>query len=123
MMRVFDKLNDTNFRDFAIRNYDNPHCLSIQEFDEDIARFKYIKRLLKKYQETGEIKERLVLNHLIVLYNVFPIQIANRMLMLKMEKELWPALKSFLIFLSYLPDGMMMDVPADMFIAKKLQSI
>ena len=68
MIKLFDELNEKNFESYAVRHYNNPQCLSIEEFHEDLARFKYVKRLLRRYIETGEIKERLVLNHLITLY-------------------------------------------------------
>ena len=78
MLKVFDQLTEKNFEAYAVRHYNNPQCLSIDEFYEDLARFKYVKRLLRKYLETGDIKERLVLNHLIAIYNVFSIQAADR---------------------------------------------
>jgi hypothetical protein len=123
MMNVFDKLTDKNFEAYAVRHYNNPQCLSIDEFYEDVARFKYVKRLLRKYRDTGEIKERLVLNHLIAIYNVFSIPAANHMMFYKVEKDLWPALKTFLLFLNYLPDGLMAQISTDMVIAKRLQEI
>jgi hypothetical protein len=123
MLKVFDQLTEKNFVAYAVRHYSNPQCLSIEEFQEDLARFKYVKRLLRKYLETGDIKERLVLNHLIAIYNVFSISAANHMMFYRIEKELWPVLKTFLIFLSYLPEGMMQDVPTDIVIAKRLQNI
>lgn len=123
MMKVFDQLTEKNFEAYAVRHYNNPQCLSIDEFYEDLARFKYVKRLLRKYLETGDIKERLVLNHLIAIYNVFSIQAANHMMFYRIEKELWPILKTFLIFLSYIPEGMMQDIGTDIFIAKRLQNI
>ena len=122
-MKVFDQLTEKNFEAYAVRHYNNPQCLSIDEFYEDLARFKYVKRLLRKYLETGDIKERLVLNHLIAIYNVFSIQAANHMMFYRIEKELWPILKTFLIFLSYIPEGMMQDIGTDIFIAKRLQNI
>ena len=122
-LKLFDELNEDNFEAYAIRHYSNPQCLSVDEFHEDLARFKYVKRLLRRYIETGEIKERLVLNHLISIYNVFPISSANRMMFHRIESELWPALKTFLTFLNYLPEDLLEDVPADMLIAKKLKEI
>jgi hypothetical protein len=123
MMKLFDELNEKNFESYAVRHYSNPQCLSIEEFHEDLARFKYVKRLLRRYVETGEIKERLVLNHLITLYNVFPIAAANHMMFYRIERELWPALKAFLLFLDYLPEGMMNDVTIDLMVAKRLQEV
>ena len=73
MMDIFEELNDENFTLFAIRHYDNPQCTSTEEFYEDIRRFRYLKRLLKRYKKTGELRERLILNHLIVLCNLFGV--------------------------------------------------
>jgi hypothetical protein len=100
---MFDKLNDSNFIMYAMRHYDNPQCCSIDEFNEDINRFKYIKKLITRYVETGDLKERLILNHLIVLNNVFGARPLTRMLFLKLDKHLM-YIKPFLIQLSILPD-------------------
>jgi hypothetical protein len=87
----------------AAKHYDNPGCESIEEFHDDLNRFKYIKRLFTKYQETGEIKERLVLNHLIALYNLFGAIPTTRMLFLKLDGN-WELLKPFLVYLGYMPE-------------------
>lgn len=100
---MFDKLTDSNFIMFAMKHYDNPQCCSIDEFNEDINRFKYIKKLITRYVETGDLKERLILNHLIVLNNVFGARPLTRMLFLKLDKHLM-YIKPFLIQLSLLPD-------------------
>ena len=123
MMKVFDSLNEENFTLYASNNYSNPQCLSVHEFYDDLSRFKYIKKLLRKYLLTGEIQERLVLNHLIVIYNVFGIEAANRMCFYKLEPELWPSLKTFLIYLSYLPENEQIEVAVDMKIADVLRKI
>ena len=94
MMKLFDELNEENFILFASKHYNNPRCLDIEEFYEDLARIKYLKRLLRRYQQTGIIQERLILNHIIIIYNVFGISAANKMLFYKVEPELWPALKT-----------------------------
>ena len=96
-------LNAKNFVLYAAKHYDNPGCESIEEFHDDLNRFKYIKRLFTKYQETGEIKERLVLNHLIALYNLFGAVPTTRMLFFKLEGN-WELLKPFLIYLGYMPE-------------------
>lgn len=96
-------LTDETFILFAIKNYDNPACRGLDEFQDDLKRFSYIKRLLKKYSITGEIKERLILNHLIVIYNLFGTEAATKMLFHKIEKEHWPQLKTFLVFLNLMP--------------------
>lgn len=97
-------LTEANFIVFAIKNYVNPQCMDEDEFNDDLKRIKYIKRLLNRYRTSGVLKERLILNHIIVLYNVFEIRAATRMLFFKLEKELWPALKTFLVYLHYMPN-------------------
>ena len=98
-----NNLNAKNFVLYAAKHYDNPGCESIEEFHDDLNRFKYIKRLFTKYQETGEIKERLVLNHLIALYNLFGAVPTTRMLFFKLEGN-WQLLKPFLVYLGYMPE-------------------
>ena len=122
-MKVFDELNDENFLIFASKHYNNPQCIDVAEFYSDLARIKYIKRLLRRYKQSGEIQERLVLNHLIVLYNVFGIQAANKMIFFKIESELWPAVKTFLIYLDYLSEDERVEIPVDLKIAEILRKI
>lgn len=97
---MFDDLNDNNFQLFAMKYYVNPNCTDILEFQEDLKRIRYIKRLFKKYRQTGELKERLILNHLVVLYNTFESRAMSRILLLKMDEYL-EYLKPFLILLNY----------------------
>ena len=104
---------EKNIKTYAVENYVNKACLSSEEFWDDFNRIKYIKRLLGRYIKDGEIKERLVLNHLISFYNVFDIEAANRMMFLKVTDECKSALKTFLIFLNYLPQGWYTDIPLD----------
>lgn len=99
---VNDKLDESNFVLYAARHYDNPECFDIEEFNDDLNRFKYIKRLFNRYEETGELKERLILNHLIVLYNMFD-NAATRMLFYKLEGY-YSYLKPFLILLGRMPE-------------------
>lgn len=122
-MKLFDTLNEDNFELFAARFYTNPQCLDITEFHDDLARFKYIKRLLRRYTQAGELQERLILNHLIILYNVFPIDAANRMMFFRMEPDLWSALKTFLVYLNYLPETDKVEIPLDQKIVIALRSI
>lgn len=98
-----DDLNEGNFTMFAIKAYDKPSCL-MSEFEDDIKRIKYIKRLLRRYKATGKLKERLIVNHIIILSNLFGVEATTRMLFLKLEKELWSALKPFLLMMNYMPD-------------------
>ena len=95
----FDELNESNYKLFAIKFYDNPQALTKDDFDDDLKRIKYIKRLLKRYKNTGELKIHLILNHLTVLFNVFN-EAAVPLLFYNLEEDLWPYLKSFLIFLN-----------------------
>lgn len=99
---MFDNLTDSNFIMYAMKHYENPQCCSIDEFNEDLNRFKYIKKLITRYIETGDLKERLILNHLIILNNVFGHEALVRMIFLKMDKHL-VYLKPFLVMLSILP--------------------
>jgi len=88
---------------FAIKFYDNPQAITRDDFEDDLKRIKYIKRLLKRYKNTGELKTHLILNHLTVLFNVFN-DAAVPLLFYNLERELWPCIKSFLIFLKRLPE-------------------
>lgn len=97
------ELNNENFLMYAIKNYDNPSCSGIKEFENDLKRLGYVKRLLGRYKATGDIKERLVINHLVVLYNVFGVDAATNMLFFKIQDRFWPQLKPFLVFLNYMP--------------------
>ena len=101
-MNEFEELNDDNFLIYAIKNYQNPSCTGMAELEDDLKRFKYIKRLLNRYIENGEPNERLIINHIILLYNVFG-QATTRMLFFKLEEKYWSDLKTFLVFLNRLP--------------------
>lgn len=101
-MHIKEPLHEGNFFLFAAHHYQNP-CFDTVEFYEDLQKFKYLKRLLNRYQEVGELKERLILNHLTVLYNVFGVEAATRMLFFKLEGY-YPYLKPFLILLNYMPE-------------------
>lgn len=98
------ELTNENFVMYAIKHYDNPSCTGLKEFDNDLKRLGYIKRLLGRYRATGDIKERLIINHLVVLYNVFGIEAATNMLFFKIQDKFWPQLKPFLVFLNYMPE-------------------
>ena len=97
-------MNEKNFLLYAMKEYDNPQCVQVEEFYDDLKKVKYIKRLLNQYLNEGILKERLLLNHIIVFYNVFPVRSATRILFLKIEEEFWPILKTFLVYLSYMPE-------------------
>ena len=97
---MYEKITSDNVMMFAIKHYDNPLCESEKEFHDDMKRFKYIKRLLRKYKETGILKERLLLNHIIVLNNLFGPEACVTLLLFKIQKEYWETLKSFLLYLN-----------------------
>ena len=97
-----EQLTDSNFALYAARHYDNPACFDTDEFNEDLQRFKYLKRLFNQYRETGILKERLILNHLIILVNVFGAEMATQLLMFRLH-DYAPILKPFLILLSAWP--------------------
>tara|TARA_B100000749_G_scaffold39026_1_gene26786 strand:- start:525 stop:923 length:399 start_codon:yes stop_codon:yes gene_type:complete len=100
----FDDLNDDTFLMYAMREYNNMQCTDIEEFYDDLKKIKYIKRLFNSYKNNGQLKERLILNHLIIFYNVFTLQAGTRILFYKIEKDFWPMLKTFLIYLDRMPD-------------------
>lgn len=97
---MFEKITPANWQMFAMKHYDNPQADGEEEFQDDLKRFKYLKRLLKKYHEGGDLKERLILNHIIVLSNVFGIEGAVTLLLFKIELEYWSELKTFLLYLN-----------------------
>jgi hypothetical protein len=97
---MFDDLTESNFQLFAMKYYVNPHCTDMLEFHDDLKRIRYIKRLFKKYKENGEMKEQLIINHLMVLYNTFDPRAMTRMLVMKLDEYL-DCLKPFLILLNF----------------------
>lgn len=100
---IFHELNEDNFLLFAIKNYENPQAVTKEDFDRDLNHFKYIKRLLKRYKNTGQLKTHLLLNHFIILYNIFG-EATTPMLFFKIESELWSSMKSFIMFLGRFPE-------------------
>jgi hypothetical protein len=100
---IFNELNSDNFLLFAIKHYENPQAVTKEDFEKDLNHFKYIKRLLKRYKNTGELKTHLLLNHFIILYNIFG-EATTPMLFFKIEKELWESMKTFVVFLDKLPE-------------------
>ena len=100
----FNELTNENYLMYALLHYDNPHCVDIKEYFEDVRKLKYIKRLFNRYKEDGIIKERLILNHLISFYNVFENDAATRLLFFRVGKEYYSLLKTFLVYLNRMPD-------------------
>ena len=96
------ELNDDNFLIFAIKNYQNPSCTGMAELEDDLKRFKYLKRLFNRYEKTGEPNERLIINHLVLIYNVFG-KWTTEMLFYKLEEKYWSNLKTFLVYLNRMP--------------------
>ena len=128
---MFQNLTNENIIIYALKAYDKPNCI-MSEFKEDMKRFNYLKKLFLRYRKVGEIKERLIINHLVVLYNVFGPEVASRLLFFKMTKDDYSALKTYLMFLSCMPekvrgikghDIISSDIPVDMKIAEALRQI
>lgn len=99
---MFDDLNDDNFLIYAMKSYTSPHCI-MSEFEGDLKRTKYLKKLFRRFKMSGDLKERLILNHLILLYNVFEVESATRILFYKIDERDYDILKTFLIYLNYMP--------------------
>ena len=108
---------------YAIKHYHNPSCEGMSEFNDDMKRFKYIKRLFRKYKDTGILKERLLLNHIIILNNLFGAEASSTLLFFKTEQEHWSALKGFLEFLNIMPENDMQTIPTDSTVKQKLMEI
>jgi len=121
----FDELNEDNYLLFAIKFYDNPQSVTREDFEDDLKRIKYVKRLLKRYKNTGILKTHLILNHLIVLFNVFN-DAAVPLLFYNLEKDLWSSIKSFLVFLNRVPEypkTLINEIEEDKYCLSKLQEI
>ncbi len=110
---MYEKITNDNIMMFAIKHYDNPQCEGEKEFYDDMKRFKYIKRLLRKYKDTNILKERLLLNHIIILNNLFGAEACVTLLLFKIQREYWGTLKSFLLFLNIIRDDELRDVTID----------
>jgi hypothetical protein len=126
------ELTEDNFIMYAVKNYDNPGCKGMDEFYDDLKRFKYIKRLLRKHRVGKDLKERLILNHIIVLGNLFGVEATTKMLFFKLEKKFWPQVKTFLVFLNYMPlkvivspgvEILDIDIPIDETVLETLKKI
>ena len=120
---MYETINAENVVMYAIRHYNNPHCEGEKEFEDDLKRFKYIKRLLRKYHDTNILKERLLLNHLIVLNNVFGAEASTTLLLYKIQKEYWTTLKSFLLYLNILREDELNDVKEDVKVQQVLKEL
>ena len=122
---IFTELTSENFLLFAIKHYENPQAVTKEDFEKDLNHFKYIKRLLKRYRNTGELKAHLLLNHFIILYNIFG-EGTTAMLFYKIEEEMWTIMKTFVVFLDRLPEYpkcFIHDVEIDDYCLSQLTSI
>jgi hypothetical protein len=117
-----NQLTDDNFLLFAIKHYDNPSCCGMKDLNADLKRIKYVKRLLRRYARTHEISENLLINHLIVLHNLFGIATVD-MLFFKIETIFWPQLKTFLVFLNYMAETQMVEIMLDPYLISKLRKL
>ena len=117
------KLNEKNLLLYAAQNYKNPSYSDIEDFYEDLKRFKYIKRLLNRYLETDDLADRLLLNHFIVVFNMFGIKAALNILNLKLDDKHWPVVKPFLIFLNYIRNDEYTGITMDPTVVEKLRKI
>lgn len=128
---MLDNICDDNFLIYAMKAYDKPNCI-MSEFEDDLKRLKYVKRLIKRYKATGDLKERLILNHIIILSNVFGIEPTVRMLFYKIGNDDHDILKTFLLFLNFMPNVVKgvnginiqsADISVDLFVGKRLRNI
>lgn len=123
----FQILNSKNFLDYAIQNYENPECKDMDEFSEDVNRIKYLKRLFSRYDQEGDLKSRLILNHLIIFNNVFGMMPACRILFFRVEEKYYPILKTSLVFLdklpTYIPEVDLDSIPLDHKILLELEKV
>jgi hypothetical protein len=120
---LFDEITEENLLLYAAKNYYNPICVDADEFMEDLNRFKYIKRLINKYIESGNLSDRLLLNHFIVVYNVFGNEASNRILELKLNDMHWTVVKPFLVFLRYITNDQYVNVVMDPNVVEVLRTI
>ncbi len=107
----FSELTPENINMFAMKHYDNPSCVDEAELLDDLKRFKYLKRLFRKYDTSGELKVRLIVNHIIILSNVFGVDATTTLLFFKIEREHWSLVKTFLVYLHFMPENDLIEVP------------
>jgi nitroreductase len=128
---MVDSLTEQNYIRYAMNHYDNPQCKGVSEFEEDMARLIYLKRLFRKYRKTGVLRERLILNHMIVFCNVMGLEAGVRLLFFRIDPDLHYILRTFLVYLGYLPEGQpkfklevdVVPIVLDMKIIDRLRSI
>jgi len=120
---MYENITTNNFVMYAIKHYENPQCEGEKEFHDDMKRFKYIKRLFKKYILSGQLKERLLLNHIIILRNLFGTEACVTLLLFKTQREYLSVLKSFLIFLNMIREDELTDIESDSYVLEALRKI
>ena len=120
---MYEKITNDNIIMFAIKHYDNPQCEGEREFYDDMKRFKYIKRLLRKHKDTGVLKERLLLNHIIVLNNLFGAEACVTLLLFKIQGEYWETLKSFLLFLNIIRNDELQNIKENKSVLELLEKL
>ena len=118
-----DQLNKSNLMLYAARHYYNPRFSDIEEFNEDLKRFKYVKRLLNRYLDEGNLSERLILNHLIVIFNVFGIEPSINMMRVELDERHWSVIKPFLVFLRYITNDQLVGITMDAKVVEALRKI
>ena len=120
---MFENITKGNITMYAIQHYHNPSCEGMSEFNDDMKRFKYVKRLFRKYEETDILKERLLLHHIIILNNLFGAEASSTLLFFKTEQKHWSALKGFLEFLNIMPENDLIDINGDETVKQKLMEL
>jgi len=122
-MLIFDELTEENLFLYAAKHYDNPNFSDVDDFYEDLKRFKYIKRLVNRYLDNNDLAERLIMNHLIVVFNSFGIEAGLNILKLKLDERHWPVIKPFLIFLNYIANTQLTEISMDRNVVERLRKI
>ena len=122
-MQIFDSIDDKNVLLYAAKHYYKPNIIDAEEFYDDLKRFMYLKRLFNRYDKTGDISERLILNHLIVIFNVFDIEPSLKMLEYHINIKYWNSLKPFLIFLKHIRNNQYTNITMDKVVIEKLRTI
>ena len=122
-MLIFNELTEDNLFLYAAKHYDNPTFSDVDEFYEDLKRFKYIKRLVNRYLDNNDLGERLILNHLIVVFNALGIEAGLNILKLKLDERHWPVIKPFLIFLNYIKNDELIEINMDKTVVERLRKI
>lgn len=122
-MQLFDELTDENFLLFAAKNYYNPRCIDAEEFYEDLKRFKYIKRLITRFTETDQLSVNLMMNHIIIIFNVFDVSSGIKMLEFKLTREQLSVVKPFLIYLKLIENSEMTGIAMNLKVVEELRKI